>query len=227
MQFCVLGLGRFGRNLALSLAGKGHEVLAADIDESRVREVDPYVDRALVMDITDEEAIRSLGLEHFDYVIVALSGNTLASILATSLVKEHGARRVIAKAASDLHAKILRRVGADRVIFPEREMGERLAQSLSSPGVFDFLELSEEYSIVELVAPKPLVGKTLRESRVRSAYGVYVIGIRRKQPELTPSGDIDYREVFILAPSPDEEIKEGDVLVILGRNTDIERVRKL
>ncbi len=227
MQFCVIGLGRFGTAVARTLADLGHEVLAVDREEEPVAEVEPYVTQGVVLDATQEKALQNLGLRDFDWVVVAI-GDLESSILITVLLKEMGVPRVLAKALSTIHAKILRKVGADRVVFPERDMGQRVARSLASPMVFDYLELSPGYSIVEIAAPREFSGKTLKDLRIRNRFGVTVIAIRRKMPELKEeSSSLDFKEVPIISPTPDEEIHEGDILVVLGKNQDIEKLRKI
>ncbi|HDM90062.1 MAG TPA: TrkA family potassium uptake protein [candidate division WOR-3 bacterium] len=227
MEFCVIGLGRFGSAIAQTLARKGHEVLAIDRDEGRVQELEDKVSQALVLDATNEKALKSLGLKDFDWVIIAMSQDIEASILSTMLVKEAGAKKVLAKASSDVHAKILKRIGADRVIFPEREMGQKVAESLSSPRIFDYIELSPEYSIVEIVAPKSFQGKTIKQTEARTKYGIHIIAIKRKKPEMENESKVTARDLILVAPDPNEEILQGDLLVILGKIENIEKVKEL
>jgi len=228
MQFLVIGLGRFGKAVALTLASKGHEVLAIDKDESRVTEVEDKVSQALVIDSTNEKAMKSLGISDFDYVIVCMSSNMEASILTTMIVKDSGAKKVVAKAGTEVHAKILKRIGVDKVVFPEAEMGQRVAESLSSPKIFDYIELSEDYSIVEIVTPDVFVGKTLAEIDLRKKYGLQVIAIRRKVPHLNEdTGQVGYDTKVLLAPGPDQELLKGDILVVLGETPKIEQFKKL
>lgn len=227
MQFCVLGLGRFGSSVARALAKKGHEVLAVDKDEDKVSMIEEEVSQALVADVTQEKQLEALGLNHFDWVIVAMSQNIEASILATLLAKEFGAKNVLAKAGSDVHAKILRKIGADRVIFPEKEMGQKVAEHLSSPMIFDYIELSPEYSIIELVAPKIFEGRTLRETDARAKYGVYIIAIKRRVAKVEKEGQLELEEKVLIAPDPEEVILKGDLLVLLGKVENLEKVKKL
>ncbi|MCD6087603.1 MAG: TrkA family potassium uptake protein [Candidatus Hydrothermae bacterium] len=227
MEFCVIGLGRFGSAIAQTLARKGHEVLAIDRDEGRVQELEDKVSQALVLDATNEKALKSLGLKDFDWVIIAMSQDIEASILSTMLVKEAGAKKVLAKASSDVHAKILKRIGADRVIFPEREMGQKVAESLSSPRIFDYIELSPEYSIVEIVAPSAFQGKTIKQTEARTKYGIHIIAIKRKQPKMEDEKNVTYKDLILVAPDPNEEILKGDLLVILGKIENIEKVKEL
>jgi len=134
----------------------------------------------------------------------------------------------VVKASSELHAKILRKVGADMVVFPEREMGERVARTLASPRIWDYIELSKDYSLVEIVAPRSFEGKTIRETEARSRYGVHIIAIKRRVPVMDGRGEITgYEERVLVAPSPDTEILSGDLLVVIGKVEDVERFRRL
>ncbi len=224
MQFCVIGLGRFGATVAVTLAEMGHEVLAIDRDETRVMEIDEQVTHTAVLDATQERALQQLGLDKFDWVIVAMK-NLEDSILVTLLLKGMGVKHVVAKANSEAHATILKKIGADRVVFPEREMGVRLARSLTSPMVFDYLELPGDFSIVEFAAPKAFIGKSLKTLDIRRKHGVNVIAIRRKEPEVVEGGELSIREHTIVAPGADEEIQDGDILVILGKTQNIEKLK--
>ncbi len=227
MQFCVLGLGRFGSSVALALAKKGHEVLAVDKDEDKVAAIESEVSQALVLDVTQERQLEALGMDHFDWVIVSMSQNIEASILSTLLAKELGARNVLSKASSEIHAKILRKVGADKVIFPEREMGQRVAEYLSSPRIFDYIELSPEYSIIELVAPPSFEGKTIRETQARTKFGVHIIALKRRIAKVEKKGELELEDKVLIAPDPEEEIKKGDLLILLGKIENLEKVKKL
>jgi trk system potassium uptake protein TrkA len=198
-----------------------------DKDEDKVSMIEEEVSQALVADVTQEKQMEALGIGHFDWVIVAMSQNIEASILATLLAKEFGAKNVLSKAGSEVHAKILRKIGADKVIFPEREMGQKVAEYLSSPKIFDYIELSPEYSIVELVAPSLFEGKTIRETDARAKYGVYIIAIKRKVARVEREGELELEEKVLVAPDPDEEILKGDLLVLLGKVENLEKVKKL
>ncbi len=225
-QFCVIGLGRFGRSVALALAEAEQEVLAIDKNEAKVTEIEEQVSQALIMDSTNEKALKTIGVKDFDWIIVAISSDIESSILTTLLLKELGAKRALSKAGSEIHAKILKKIGADKVVFPEREMGQKVAENLVSPKIFDIIELSEDYAIVEIVAPKSLEGKSIRESGVRSKYGIYIIAIKRNVPRMSSGGDITYEEKVIVAPDPAEEILKGDILVVLGSTQNIERFKE-
>lgn len=210
-QFAVIGLGRFGSSLARTLSQMGYEVLAVDSDAERVNAVSDEVTYAVQADAMEEEALKSLGLRNFDAVIVAIGQEVKASILVTVMLKEMGVARVVAKANDELHGKVLQRVGADVVVFPERDMGVRLAHALVSRNIIDQIHLSPEYSIVEIVAPARFVGKTLEESALRKKYGVTVLAIRRN-------------EEIIVSPGAGQVLREGDVLVIIGRDEKIKEI---
>jgi trk system potassium uptake protein TrkA len=226
-QFVVIGLGRFGSSIAKSLSEKKFDVLAIDEDENRVKEMEGTVSQAVVMDATDEKGLKELGVADFDTAIVSMGETIEDSIMITLSLKEMGLRQVIVKAKSELHAKILKRVGADRIVFPEREMAERLADSLASPKIFDFIELSKTHGIIEIVSPKKFVGKTLSGLKLREKYKASVIAIKRKVPYSQPDGSTDFKEEVIIGPGGDSELISGDVLILLGSNVVLEKIEKL
>lgn len=226
-QFVVIGLGRFGSSVARALSEKNFEVLAIDRMEERVREMEGLVSQSVVLDATDEKALKELGVADFDTAIVSMGENIEDSIMITLLLKEFGIRQVIVKAHNELHSKILQKVGADRIVFPEREMGQRLAESLASPKIFDFIELSKEYGIIEIVSPKKLTEKTIGELRLRQKYGVSIIAIKRKVPYTKPDGAPDFREDILIGPGAGDEVTPGDILVLLGRYEDLNKIEKL
>jgi trk system potassium uptake protein TrkA len=226
-QFVVIGLGRFGSSIARALSEKNFEVLAIDKDESQVKAMEDVVSQAVVLDATDEKSLRELGVKDFDTAIVSMGDTVEDSIMITLTLKELGVKQVIVKAKSELHARILKKVGADRITFPEREMADRLAQSLASPKIFDFIEVSETYGIVEMVAPKKFTNKTLADLKLRDKYRVSAVAIKRKLPFSKPDGSTDFKEEIIVGPGGSDEIISGDVLILLGRNEDIDKIRKL
>jgi len=226
-QFVVIGLGRFGSSIAQALSEKKFEVLAVDIDEDRVKEMEGIVSQAIVMDATDEKALRELGIADFDTAIVSMGETVEDSIMITLALKELGLKHVIVKTKSEIHSKILKKVGADRIVFPEREMAEKLAESLASPKIFDFIELSKTYGIMEMVVPKKIVNKTLGELQLRDKYKVSVIAIRRKVPYSKTDGTTDFKDEIIVGPGGTDELISGDVIIMLGKNENIEKVRKL
>jgi trk system potassium uptake protein len=212
-QYAVIGLGRFGSSLATTLYQAGNEVLAIDRNEERIEEYKDHVTYAVVADSTDEEALKGVGIRNFDAVIVAIGDDIQASILTVLVLKELGVQKVVAKAINKRHGQVLYKVGADWVVFPERDMGERVATQLMSPNVLDYIELAKDYSIEEVKVHPSMIGKNLRELNLRARFNITVIAITNK------------REVTI-SPSPDRIIKEGDILVVIGENKDLDRFEK-
>jgi trk system potassium uptake protein TrkA len=209
-QFAVIGLGRFGTSIATTLAKMGYDVLAVDTSEDRVEDIMDKVTHAVQADALDEEALTALGIRNFDVVIVAIGKDMQASILCTVMMKELGVPNVVAKARTDLHGRVLARVGADKVVFPERDMGVRVARGLVSKNILDQIDLSPDFSILELAAAPQFIGKTLVETGMRVKYGATVLAIRRG------------KEV-IIAPGAKTVIQEGDVLVTIGRTDRLQR----
>jgi trk system potassium uptake protein len=210
-QVAVLGLGRFGQAAAVELTRLGHEVLAVDASERAVLEVAEHVTHSAQADVTDADALRELGVGEMDVAIVAISGVLEASILCTVQVKELGVPRVIAKAATALHGSILERVGADRVVYPERETGIRLAHSFTAAGVRDYLDVAPGYGIARVPVSDALSGKSLAESDLRRTCGVTVVALRR-------GGSVT------LNPPAAEVLRAGDELIVAGLDEDLERL---
>lgn len=210
-QFAVIGVGRFGSSLARTLYQMGYEVLAIDSDENRIEGITNEVTHAVQVDALDVDAMRELGIRNFDVVIVGIGNDLQASILVTVQLKELGVRLVVAKAMNDLHGRVLEKVGADKVVYPERDMGVRVAHHLVSANVIDQIQLSSEYSIVELLAPHELVGRSLGETNLRAKYGVAVMAFKR-------GGKI------IVSPGASDVIEERDILVVLGGVEDLARL---
>lgn len=226
-SFAVIGLGRFGASIARALSEKGFEVIVIDSDENEVQYFSEIVTHSFVLDATDERALRDAGIPDVDVAIVSLGQNIDTSILVTLILKEIGVKEVIVKAVNERHGKILQRIGADKVIYPEREVAIRLAESFVSPKIFDYIELSPTHSIIEIAAPKQFFGKTLQEINLRQKYGLTLIAIKRKTPVVTEKGTPDFKEDILIAPNIDEEISEGDVITLLGRYEDLAKIEKL
>ena len=210
-QYLVLGLGRFGESLAKSLYKLGHEVLAVDSDAELVDSIAPYVTQAVQIDATDEGALQTLGVRNFDAAIVSIGQNMRDSILVCVLLKELGVPYLIAKATDELHAKVLRKVGVDRVVFPERDMGMRLAKSLLTPNVLELIDLSDDYQLIETIVPAKWTGETIIGLDVRKRFGVIILAIHR-------GGQ------FIVSPAPDFAFEIGDILLVLGKKDDIDNL---
>jgi len=218
-SFAVIGLGRFGSAMATSLAELGHEVIGIDANEEHVTHLADVLAQTMTFDATDEKALRSAGIQDVDVAVISIGETVEASVLVAMLVIDLGIPNVVAKAITPLHGRILERLGVSRVIFPERDMAIRVAHSLVVPNVIDFIELSHDFSIVELPAPADFVGRTLKDLALRPKYGLTLIAIKRREsggPEKT-----------IVAPAADDRIEAGDVLSLLGPNDRLSGLEKL
>lgn len=212
--FVIIGLGRFGTAVATELCSLGHEVLAVDGSEENVQKVADLVTHAVTGDARDPAVLRALGVRNYDCAIVAVGDDVGNSALITLNLKELGVKQVICKAQSHVHRKVLEKIGADRVVFPEHEMGVKLAQGLSCSNILNFIELSDDYGIVELTAPKSWQHKTIKELDVRAAHGVNIIAVRNKAG-------------INAAPGGEYVVEQGDELVTLGRTEDVNRLQNL
>lgn len=212
-EFVVIGLGRFGGSIVRELIEQGADVMAIDKDHERVDEFASIATQAVVADTTDESVLKSLGVRNFEQVIVAIGENIQASILTTLMLKEIGVKKITVKAQNDYHAKVLHKIGADKVVHPERDMGIRIAHNILSNNVLDYLELSDEHSIMEIKANDKLAGHTLIELDIRAKYGINIVAIKR--------GDD-----IIVSPQADMEIERDDILIIIGSDADINRFEK-
>ncbi len=204
-QFAVIGLGNFGFYLATALFQKGHEVLGIDVNPKLVQEIRDRVSRAVIADATDPQAMKELELARMDAVVVGIGSVLNSSILATLNVKDLGARKVVAKAVSEAHGRILRKIGADEIYFPEKDLALTAAQRLDNPNVLDYLPFLEDYSIVQLAPPPSFIGKNLIQLDLINRFGVQVIAIK----ELVP-------ENVVMIPTGRFVVKDSDILVILG-----------
>jgi trk system potassium uptake protein TrkA len=207
-QFMVIGLGRFGTSLTRTLIQNGHEVLAVDKNEQLVQEMAPIATHALQADCTDENVLRELGASNFTHAIVAIGDDLQASILTTLLLKELKVPKVTAKARNEMHGNVLSKIGADHVIYPERDMGTRLGNQLSSDNLIDYIELSPDYNLAEIGAPPAMDGKSLKDLNIRARYGCTIMAIK--------TGDR-----INISPKAEDAIHTGDVLLIIGSNDDI------
>jgi trk system potassium uptake protein len=212
-EFVVIGLGRFGGSIVRSLTDQGMEVMAIDQDEDKVNEFSSIASHAVVADSTDESVLKSLGIRNFDHVIVAIGDDIQSSILTTLMLKEIGVKKITVKAQNDYHEKVLRKIGANQVVHPERDMGRRIAHNIISNNVLDYLELSDEHSIVEIVANEHLSGNSLIDLDIRAQFGINIVAIKREKD-------------IIVSPQADEQIRVGDILIVIGADTDISRFEK-
>ena len=210
-EYGVFGLGKFGMAVAVALAESGNSVIAVDMDPDRVDAAAETVTCAVVADVTEPDVLDNLGISNLDCVIIGVSTNMQASIMATILTKEKGVRFVVAKAENEIHKHILEKVGADKIVFPEAEMGTRLARNLMGGEFVDLVELSKEFSMVEMPVPEAWIGKSLRELDVRGSYGLNIIGVNRG----------DNLKVNL---NPENPMEKEMTLVIVGKNVDLAKI---
>jgi len=212
-DYAVIGLGRFGGSICRELSDEGMDVLAIDKNEDKVNEYKNIASHAVIADSTDEATLKELGLKNIDHVIVAIGDNIQASILTTVILTDLGIKMITVKANNDYHEKILNKIGAHQVVHPERDMGRRIAHNIISNNILDYLELSDEHSIVEVKAGKRMLGKSLIDLDIRANYGCNVVAIKQ-------GDDIN------VSPSADDILIENDVLIVIGADNDISRFEK-
>lgn len=213
-QYVVIGLGRFGTSVAKTLYSLGNDVLAVDKEEDAVQDISESVTHAVQLDATEENALNSIGIKNFDVAVVTIGSNIQASTMITLLLREMGVGYIVAKAHNELHEKILYKIGADRVVLPEKEMGVRVAHNLISTNILDYIELSPEYNIAEILSHKEWQGKTLKELDLRSRYGISVMAIKK--------GD-----KVKVAPAGDDVIEEADIVVAIGSSKDLSKMETI
>lgn len=212
-QFVVIGCGRFGTSLAQTLYSLGYDVMAIDKSEEIIQEISSSVTYAVQADALDENTLKTLGISNFDVAVVTIGSDMQASIMATLIAKELGVNLVISKAQNELHAKVLQKIGADKVVFPERDMGARIAHNLVSSNILDYIEFAPDYSIVEIVVPDNWRNKTLRELKLPTTYGINVIAVKQ--------GD-----GLNISPYADDIIDADDILIVIGNNKDLQKLEK-
>ncbi len=212
-SFVVIGLGRFGTRIAKRLYAMGCEVLAVDMDNDKIQQIADDVTQAVTGDGRDKDVLRALGVRNCDCVIVAMAGDMSSSVFVTMNLKDLEVPYIVAKAQGPMHQRILERLGADLVVIPEREMADRLAHKLVQPSILDFIDLSEDYSLVEEQAPAAWYNKSIRDLSVRARLGINIIAVKKDKD-------------FNIAPGADYVVKEGDVLVIVGKNDALAKLRK-
>lgn len=212
--YAVLGLGRFGTTVAVTLAEAGFQIMAVDRDEEAVQDVADLVTYAVRGDVTDPDMVRSLGLGNMDGVVIAIANNLEASVMATLLAKESGASYIIAKGDNELHKTILQKMGADKVVIPEQEMGVNVARNLTLGRFTDLIELSSDVSLVEMEVPSSWVGKNLIELDLRGKYSVNVVAVKSEA-----GTDV--------TPNPAKAMEKNQSILISGRNEDIQRLSRI
>lgn len=214
-QFIVIGIGRFGKAVAERLFELGHDVLAIDTNEEAIQKISDKVTHAVTADASDESVLKSLGVRNFDVGVVSISSDIQSSIMITMMLKELGVGYVVAKAKDEVHAKVLLKIGADRVVFPERDMGERVAHNLIATNILEYIELSADHSIIEFAVLQSWIGKDLRDLNLRVKFGITVVAIRNVNDDR-----------INISPKADNKIKEGDILIVIGHNDDLKKLER-
>ena len=212
-QFVVFGLGRFGVSVATTLAEAGYEVMVVDTSEEKIQEISAFVTHAVQADATDMDTLRSLGIRNFDVGIVAIGKDIQSSIMITLLLKELGIPYVVAKASTEVHQKVLQKLGADRIILPEYEMGRRIAANLIAGNIIDYIQLSPDYSIMEISILPDWKDSTIKDLDVRGKYGINIIAVEHE-------GNID------VSPDPEYVLSADDVLVVVGNNKALQELEE-
>ncbi|MFU8794395.1 MAG: potassium channel family protein [Dethiobacteria bacterium] len=212
-SYLVIGAGRFGSSVARTLYELGHDVMVLDNNEKLVQEISSEVTDAITADAASEVSLKSLGVRDFDAVVLAIGVDIQASIMSAILLLEMEAKHVVAKAQTELHGKVLHKIGVHRVVYPERDMGQKIAHSLNAPTIIDLIELSDEYSVVEVTAPKDMIGKTIKELDLRARYGISVIALKRNSGRKTN-----------ISPVADDQILPGDIIVAVGENKFLKKL---
>ncbi|MFH0785599.1 MAG: TrkA family potassium uptake protein [Pseudomonadota bacterium] len=215
-KYAVIGLGNFGFHAAKALFEDGNEVIAIDTDRVRVQAIDPFATEAIVLNATDKEALRSLGLEEMDAVVVSTGTSISISIMICLYLNELGVKRILAKALDEDHEKILLRVGANEVIHPERDMAIRISRSLSRPNVLDFIPLTDEFDLVQIEPPKEFLNKSLKDLNLRAKHNIHIIAIKKPAPNAD-----------VLIPPASYKIQPTDTLMILGKTEDLKKIKVL
>lgn len=212
-SFLVIGAGRFGTSVAHTLCGFGHDVMVIDKDEALIQRISDEITEAVAADAVSETTLKTIGVRDFDAVVLAIGFDVQASIMVAILLVEMEAKYIVAKAQTDLHGKVLHKVGVNRVIYPERDMGQKIARSLIAPTIIDMIELSDDYSVVEVTATEEMVGKSLLELNLRKRYGISVIAFRRNNGGKT-----------LISPVADDVIEARDIIVAIGENKFLKKL---
>jgi len=212
-DFAVIGLGRFGGSVCRELSLEGMSVLAIDMNEAKINEFKNIATHAVIADATDEETLKELGINNIDHVIVGIGENIQASILTTVMLSDFGIKKITVKAQNDYHERILKKIGAHQVVHPERDMGKRIAHSIISNNILDYLELSDEHRIIEVKTSQKMLGKTLEQLAIRAKYGCNVVAIK-------------HGEEINVSPRAQLQLQANDVLIVIGSNEDLSKFEK-
>ncbi len=212
-SFVILGLSRFGRSVAKTLYQMGQVVLVIDENEELIQNIADYVTYAMVGNVNDENVLKAAGIKDYDAAVVSTGKDLGASILVIQTLKDMGIKYIVAKAQNEMHAKVLNKLGVDRVVFPEQDMGERVARNLVLTNIIDYIELSPEYTIIEIKSPQRWENKTLKKLNVRAKYGIYIIAIKNGLQ-------------INVAPDANYIVKSDDILVVIGSNSEIDNLNR-
>ena len=226
-QFAVFGLGVFGVAVARNLMMEGMEVIVIDDNETTIEMIKNDVTEAAILDSTKEEALRAIDIGRVDCAIVCIGENLEASVLTSLLLKKFEVPKIVARANSQAHGQILNLIGVDEIVSPEEEMGLRLAKRVSSTHILHHLDISDSHTISEVIVSKGFIGKSIRELDLRSRFGINVVGVKRKIPQVTDDGENVFEEKYIDFPAPEDVIDEDDVLVMVGSDRAIMEVERL
>ncbi|MFC1770821.1 potassium channel family protein [Candidatus Margulisiibacteriota bacterium] len=222
-SIAVIGLGQFGYQIAINLTQKGFEIIAIDKDQEVISEIKELVTNAIVLDSTDEKAMRAVNVDHVDKAIVAIGTNVQSSLLTTALLIRMNVNEIYVRAINPLQESILTSMGINYIINIEKEMGMQLANSLVSEGVGKYIEISDRHSLLEVKVPAVFVGKTLRDMNLRSRFQINVVGIKAQDAHISDGGDVLFRTKMTDIPDPDYALKKDDTLVIVGTDTNISK----
>jgi len=225
-QYAIIGLGRFGSSVAKTLAEKGQQVLAIDSKEDVIQDVAEYVTNAVCIDATDEKALKNVGMQSVDVAVIAIGKSLEASILVTLALKDLGVSKIIAKAVSENQGKVLDKLGVSTIVFPERDMGEKLANKLISPEVVEEINLSPEYSLFEISTPQEFIGKSLGDLEIRAKHSINIIAIKRKTKPSGRKSSARQPEILNILPKGADILMEEDTLLILATYDAIEKMKK-
>ncbi len=225
-QFAVIGLGVFGTSIAQNLMKEGMEVIAIDTAEKNIEAIKNNVTQAAILDSTKEEALQAIDIGKIDCAIIATGEDMESSVMTALLLKKLEVPRIVARANSEAHRKILTLIGVDEIVSPEEDMGIRLARRLSSTHILHHLDISEEHTIAEIIVGESFVGKTIRDLNLRSRFGVNIVGIKKKISHVTDMGENVFLEKYVDFPSPDDVIEEDDVLVMVGSERAISELER-
>ncbi|WP_112182559.1 MULTISPECIES: TrkA family potassium uptake protein [Paraliobacillus] len=213
-EFVIMGLGRFGGSMCKELIKEGVNVLAIDKDRERVQKYEDIASQGVVLDAMDKQALNAVGISNFDCAIISFGDDMESSILVTLLLKEMGMKQVWVKARNEYHQKILEKIGADKIIHPERDMARRIAHHITSDRIVDYIEISNKHSIIEIVASSQIIGKTVANLKIKEKYKCEIIAIKKNE------------ESVVMIPAADKEIETGDILIVMGDNRKLNRLKE-